>query len=712
MSRFPDYDDREVVRSGNGRGETFGDIMSRRISRRAFLQGTAAASAVAVAAAVVPEAAHAAPVARPNLSFEAIQPQPNTDDKIVVPATYTHAVLLRWGDPITADAPDFDAANQTAAAQEKQFGYNCDFVGFLPLPVGSTTANKGLLAVNHEYTNTDLMFRDYDPNNVTKDQVDVELAAHGLSVVEVERDTSNQWMYNRGSEFNRRYTATSPMTISGPAVDHEWLKTSADATGKDIRGTLNNCAGGKTPWGTVVTAEENFHQYFANVGQMDASDERKALHERYGLPEEASSRKWENFYDRFDASKEPNEPFRFGWAVEYDPYDPQMMPVKRTSIGRYRHEAQTFIVAPDGKVAVYSGDDARFEYVYKFVTEGTYNASDRAANMSLLDTGTLYVAKFNDDGSGEWMPLVFGEGPLTEANGFTSQADVLLKTRLAGDALGATKMDRPEDIEPNPVNKKVYIVLTNNTRRGTEGNEGTDAANPRDENKFGHIIELTETNDDHTATTFNWEILLLCGDPSDESTFFAGFPKEQVSPISNPDNVTFDNAGNLWIATDGQPGTLEFNDALFAVPVEGEQRGFVQQFFSSVAGSEVCGPEFNPDNTALFLAIQHPGDGGTWDEPLSTWPDGNTPPRPSVVVVQANNNGPIGLQATDGATGDQASPGALPQTGGMLDPTPWVAAAGLAAALGGAFLRRRGAQQADAGADATDAVAAAPDTEK
>jgi Predicted phosphatase len=319
-----------------------------------------------------------------------------------------------------------------------------------------------------------------------------------------------------------------------------------------------------------------------------------------------------------------------------------MKPVKRTWLGRFRHEAQTFAVTPSGRVAVYTGDDARFEYVYKFVTNGTYKPGDRQANMRLMDDGMLYVAKFNDDGTGEWLPLEFGKGPLTEANGFTSQGDVLIKTRQAADALGATKMDRPEDIEPNPVNQKVYMVMTNNTDRGKEGKPGPDAANPRAENKFGHIIEVTEDGNDYAATTFTWEIFMLCGDPEDDSTFFAGFDKSKVSPIATPDNITFDLKGNLWIATDGQPGTLKLNDGLFAVPVEGPGRGHLQQFFASVAGSEVCGPEFTPDNKSLFLAIQHPGEGGTFEEPVSNWPDGTQPVKPSVIAIRANNGGVIG----------------------------------------------------------------------
>lgn len=646
-------------------GERFEEVLRRRVSRRSFVKYLAIGSTAVAMPAVLSACAQQTPpqqvptntVAEANtatsetpatssLGFEAIQP--DTTDEITVPPGYVAAVLLRWGDPIHTMAAAFDPENQTPEAQSEQFGYNCDFNGYMPLPQGSSTPNHGLIVVNHEYTNPELMFPGYEVGNPTREQVDIELAAHGLSIVEIERSGGGEWNANLDSDFNRRITGTTEILITGTAAGHEWLQTSDDPTGTRVLGTLNNCAAGKTPWGTIVTAEENFHQYFANLESLDDNDPRKEIHDRYGLPEGISERAWENFHNRFDIGKEPNEPFRFGWAVEIDPYNPTSTPKKRTTLGRFRHEAQTFVVAPDGRVVCYTGDDERFEYVYKFITDGTFDSSNRTANMELLDSGTLYVARFNDDGSGEWMPLVHGEGPLTSANGFESQGDVLVKTRLAADALGATKMDRPEDMEPNPVNKKIYLALTNNTKRGVDdGAPGPDKANPRADNKYGHIIEFTEDGDDHAALTFTWEIFMLCGDPADSETetYFAGYPKDRVSKISAPDNVTFDTLGNLWISTDGMFSTLKVNDGIFAVPVDGPERGYVRQFLSSVKGCEVCGPEFNTDDTALFLNIQHPGEGGTFEDPVSTWPDGSAPPRPSLVVVQAENGNPIPLGA-------------------------------------------------------------------
>jgi secreted PhoX family phosphatase len=662
--------DKNRILSGKGTGETMAEILNRRFSRRGLVAAGSASVVVALDAratlAQTPEASPvdypvASPVASPvagesTLAFEGLTLQ--TGDATVVPEGYTAVPFLRWGDPLFTDSPAFDPAAQSAASQALQFGYNCDYIGWISLPLGSDSADHGLLVVNHEYTNPELMFAGYlTPNpeynaadeespeflaNPTQEIVDTELEAHGLSIVEVQRGADGTWSVVLDSGYNRRITATTPMVLTGPVAGAELAKTTEDPTGTEVIGTLNNCAGGTTPWGTVVSGEENFNQYFANFDALAETDPVKAIHDRFGLPESASERLWETFYPRFDLAQEPNEPIRFGWAVEIDPFDPASTPKKRTALGRAKHEGHTSTVAPSGHVAIYSGDDERFEYAYKFVTAGTYDAANREANLDLLDEGTLYVARFNDDGTGEWLPLVHGEGGLDEAAGFASQADILINPRAAADILGATKMDRPEDFETNPVNQKVYLVCTNNTNRAVEDNQGVDAANPRAENSSGHIIEITETDNDHASTTFTWDIFLLAGDPEDESTYFAGFPKDRVSPIASPDNITFDLQGNIWISTDGLPNSLDGNDGLFATPVEGSERGYLRQFFSSVTGAEVSGPVFNTDNTALFTAIQHPGEGGSVEEPITLWPDGEGVTRPTVVLITRNDGGPIG----------------------------------------------------------------------
>jgi uncharacterized protein len=641
----------DAVRSESGAGRTFEEVAAERYSRRDILKQGAGAAIVAMAAPAI--ARQVGQSENTKLDFEPVLP---TDlDEIRVPDGYECKVLLRWGDPLFADSPKFDPDKQTASSQAKQFGYNCDYVGFLPLPLGSNSSDHGLLVVNHEYSEGARMFPDYKERQ--KRHADTELAAHGMSVVEI-RKTMGEWEVVQGSRYNRRLTGETIFELSGPAAGVEAMKTKEDPTGRRVKGTLGNCAGGRTPWGTILSGEENFQGYFANLGQLNRHEELKKIHERYGVGVGPSWNLWEVHHDRFDVSKEPNEANRFGWVVEVDPYDPTSTPKKRTSLGRFRHEAATTHITPKGQVVLYSGDDARFEYVYKFVCAKSYNPDNREANKDIIDEGTLYVAVFESDGSGKWMPLVFGTGPLVPENGFRNQADVLINTRYAADLLGATKMDRPEDIEVNPVTGQVYVVLTNNTRR-TE--DQTDTANPRANNRHGHILEIFEDGGDHASERFTWEIFLLCGDPEDESTYFAGFPKEKVSAISSPDNIAFDLQGNLWIATDGMDTALKINDGFFAVPTEGAERGRCRMFFSSVKGSEVCGPEFTPDNRTLFLAIQHPGAGSSYDEPSTRWPDGGgLPPKPSVVVIQAKDHRRVGQsKVAEGEIGRASALGSI-----------------------------------------------------
>jgi len=627
--------------------EYFENIARRMFSRRLMLKGAAAGAGMLVltttglgkagkALAEVGSTIQAASAGTTmGLTFNPIAL--NAEDRVIVPAGYKSEILIRWGDPLFHDpGTGFEFGTQTAAQQERQFGYNCDWMGFLPL-----TADRALLCVNHEYTNPELMFNGYDAAAPTKEQVDYELAAHGFSVIHLERHRTRGWRYTLGAWWNRRITGTSPIRITGPAAGHALMKTKEDPAGFTVLGMLNNCSAGLTPWGTALTCEENFNQYFANNG-TNPDAKSKAAHTRYGLPAAASERKWERFYDRFDIAKEPNEPNRFGWVVEVDPHDPGSMPRKRTALGRFKHEAATTILAKDGRAVVYSGDDERFDYMYKFVSSGRANLEDRLANINLLDSGILYVAKFNDDGTGTWIPLVHGSNGLTASNGFADQAEVCIKTRLAGDQVGATKMDRPEDIETNPVNGKVYAAMTNNTQRGTTGRPGPDAANPRAENRHGHIIEITPTGGDHTATTFTWDIFIKCGDPAvDKETYYGGYPTSMVSPISSPDNIMFDKLGNLWIATDGQTGTFRRNDGVYAVPVEGPERGFARQFFSGVPGGETAALILSDNDDTLFVSIQHPAEGSTLESPTSKFPDGNEP-RPSVVFVMKDGGGTIG----------------------------------------------------------------------
>ncbi|MBY5660897.1 PhoX family protein [Rhizobium leguminosarum] len=635
---------------------TMGEIIGKRFSRRNFLQGSLAVSAIA--ATVSPIALMSADEARAadnkGSAFNFSEVEAGVDDKHHIAEGYNANILLRWGDAVLPGAPQFDPAKQTADAQNKQFGYNNDYVGFIPLE-GSN--EHGLLVVNHEYTNPHLMFPGLvqvvdgkiKQGALSKEQVDVEMAAHGGTIVEI-RKTEGKWQVVADGKYNRRITANTPMEITGPAAANDRLKTSADATGARAIGTINNCAGGVTPWGTYIMAEENFHGYFS--GALPEGHKEASNYKRYGVPEGAYE--WANFYDRFDLSKEPNEPNRFGWIVEVDVMDPTSAPKKRTALGRTKHEGAESIVAKNGKVVFYLGDDERFDYVYKFVTSAAFNPNDRAANMNLLDSGTLHVAKFNEDGTMQWLPMVFGQGPLTAENGFTSQADVLIECRRAGDALGATKMDRPEDVQPNSVNGKVYVMLTNNTRRKADQ---VDAANPRAENAFGHIIEISENDGDFTATSGKWEVLLKCGDPS-VAAVGATFSTETTKNgwFGMPDNCAVDSAGRLWVSTDGNNNKATGRtDGLWAVDTEGAARATSKLFFRVPVGAEMCGPLFTPDDETAFVAVQHPGDGGedwpghgrpSYYEDLSTrWPDfkPDMPVRPAVVAITKAGGGKIAV---------------------------------------------------------------------
>ncbi|CAL9472273.1 PhoX family protein [Streptomyces sp. enrichment culture] len=650
--------------SGN---EYVGDVIADALSRRSLMRAaavvtvaTAAGGAVLGAGAPEAHAAQAQSAAHKHgagkaqgargLRFTPVAP--NTADQVTVPRGYAQNVVIRWGEPILRGAPAFDPERQTAKAQAGQFGYNVDFLSLLPL---RGEPGRQILVANHEYTDENLMFRGYDAENPTREQVEIAWAAHGLSVVVVQEEhrTGKLTPVTR-HPLNRRLTATSVFEMTGPAAGSALLRTSADPTGRKVLGTLNNCAGGTTPWGTTLHGEENFNQYFANGSS--------ATDKRYGIGSGTTERKWERFDKRFDAAREPNESHRFGWVVELDPYDPDSTPRKRTALGRFKHEAAQPRLTDDGRPVVYMGDDERFDYFYKFVSsKRMMKGSSRAArehNLTLLDEGTLYVAKLtgdspaaeldgtgklpNDgefDGSGVWIPLATDN--VSHVPGMTAE-EVYVFTRLAADKVGATKMDRPEDVEPSPRTGRVYVALTNNSQRGTAGKPGVDEANPRARNKHGQILELAEHWDDPAADGFAWRLFLVAGDPEDPATYYAGYPKEKVSPISCPDNVAFDPYGNLWISTDGN--ALGTHDGLFGVATHGERRGELKQFLTVPVGAETCGPIIQ--NRRVLVAVQHPGevDGATVENPASAWPDGpGKLVRPSVVAVYREDGRPIGV---------------------------------------------------------------------
>jgi secreted PhoX family phosphatase len=643
-------------RSGN---PTIGDVIAERFNRRELMKGVLGVGAITAtlgpAALASPARANGNPT--PSFGFKELSSTPT--DNAEVAEGYDADVLIRWGDPVLAEAPAFDPYAQTAAGQARQFGYNNDYLGYFPLPGAAEPSGHGLLCINHEYTNEELMFpglgrqdtggplgRAKAFSGMTPELAAIEMMAHGGSVVEIRRQ-GGKWGVVANSRYARRITATTEMEITGPAAGHPRMRTKADPAGRKVLGMLNNCAGGRTPWGTWVTCEENVNGYFSGTLGPDHPERRNF--QRMGIPGRWMN--WADYHDRFDIVKEPNEANRFGWVVEIDPLDPTSVPKKRTALGRFKHEGAAGITARGGQYVIYSGDDERFDYVYKFVSEGRVSG-DRARDMTLLENGTLFVARYNADGTGDWLPLVFGQGPLTEANGFAGQADVLIEARRAGDLLGATRMDRPEDVEANPKTDKVYVMLTNNNRRKADE---VNPANPRADNRFGHIVEMLPDGRDHAAARFTWDILVRCGDPAVAAvgaTFNAATSKDGW--FGMPDNCAIDADGRLWVATDGNfPSRTGRNDGVWAMETEGAARGTAKLFFKCPYGAELCGPEFTPDGETFFVALQHPGEAdpedpnaapATFENPSTRWPDfkPDMPPRPAVVAITRKGGGKIG----------------------------------------------------------------------
>ena len=647
---------------------SFRDVVGLRLSRRTLLLGSGALAAGAVLPALVPTAGEASAAGRTRsggLPFTAIEPVPAATDDLVVPEGYEWFPIIRWGDPLFHTSPPFDPAVPDAEAQEEQFGYNNDYLDIL---VTDRRGRHALLCCNHEFVNRAIMF----PPRTGAAELELLralMAAVGFSVVELERSgKGRRWRYIRGARLNRRITATTPFLLTGAAAGDPLLQTGADPTGTRVLGTFNNCSGGTTPWGTILSGEENFHNYFQSnfPAGTPPTTPLYVQRRRYGfnLTRASSTYLWERVDPRFNATSPAyvNEPNRFGYIVEIDPHDPSSTPRKHTALGRFKHEGANVRVDADGRVAAYMGDDERFEYLYKFVSSRRFrpggSRSARANNLELLTDGDLYVARFSGEdradnanvGVGTWIPLVKdGVSVVPEM----SIADVLVFTRLAADAVQATRMDRPEDVQPHPRTGKVYVACTNNTQRGTAaGMPGADAANPRPDldanglplpggNKHGHVIEITEDDDRVDATTFSWNLLLVCGPPGEVGNYFAGY-EGPVSPISCPDNLAFDSEGNLWISTDGMQG-IAYCDALFKVPLAGEDRGRVQQFLATPINSETTGPVIHDRDGSVFVAVQHPGDGGSWAAQRSFFPDyldkrtarpGDwLGPRPSVVQV-------------------------------------------------------------------------------
>ena len=611
-------------------------------ARRVWIHGGLAALAAGALAPLFSGCA-ARPGAAPLLGFKGIAA--SRADAIVVPEGYVATALAAWGEPIGvagAMPPWREDAAGSAAEQALQMGMHHDGIHFYPL-AGSST--RGLLAMNHEYVDDGLLHADglktWSAEKVAKSQ-----AAHGIAVIEVER-TGDAWAMVRPSAYARRITAGTRFALGGPAAGHALMKTAADPDGRTVLGTFNNCASGKTPWGTYLSGEENFVHYFA-LG--DALPDAHQM--RWGLRKAAFYR-WNEHDERFDTARHPNEPNRFGWVVEVDPMDPKSTPVKRTALGRAAHEGAWIAVTKENRAVVYSGEDSRFEYIYKFVSRDPIapagnGLTQAQANRELLDHGTLFVARFDSDGGGRWLPLVHGQGSLTAANGFADQGEVVIKARQASDALGATKMDRPEWLAIDQKSGEVYCSLTNNSARGAPGQPGLDAANPRANNAMGHIIRWKDDGD-FDATTLRWSLLVLAGDPANARPEAKGNVHGDI--FACPDGLMLDTRGVLWIQTDAHAKDMnqgEFarigNNQMLACD---RHSGEIRRFLTGPVNCEITGATQTPDGTTMFINIQHPGetpsDRSDPAEPnrFSKWPGGGRP-RSATVVIRRKDGGVIG----------------------------------------------------------------------
>ncbi len=619
-------------------------------ARRTLLQGGLGATLAALFAPLSATLAGCATPggSGPRIGFKSVPV--SRADSIVVPEGYVAQVIAPWGEPVgvagamPAWKPD---ASNTAADQALQMGMHHDGMHFYALDgADAATSRRGLLVMNHEYTDDGLLHSD-GLANWSAEKVRKAQAAHGVSVIEVALGGSGAdagWQVVRPSRHARRFTASTPFTVGGPAAGHALMRTAADPAGRTVLGTLNNCASGMTPWGTYLSGEENWAFYFNGPEKPDAHQAR------WGIRKTDYFR-WHLHDERFDATRHPNEPNRFGWVVEIDPMDPTSTPVKRTALGRAAHEGAWVGTTRDGRAVVYSGEDARFEYIYKFVSRDRIAPGGAKANATLLDHGTLYVARFDADGTGRWLPLVHGQGPLTAANGFADQGEVVIKARQASDLLGATKMDRPEWLAIDPATREVFCTLTNNSSRGGSNQPGPDAANPRANNVMGQIIRWVDDGD-FDGTSMRWNHLVLAGDPAQARAEAQGNIRGDL--FACPDGVTFDARGVLWIQTDmsssamhkGELAAFGNNQMLACDTRSGE----IRRFLTGPVGCEITGCTITPDGRTMFINVQHPGESpsersdAAQPTRFSTWPDGPGAgrPRSATVVIRRRDGGVIG----------------------------------------------------------------------
>ena len=683
MSSF----DPENIPSNPSNNTTFNELVERVRSRRGFLKSGLGLGAVGFLGAGLtacgsddddtpsapetpdtgapgqPGVPPVDPAPVPMLGFKAIPA--SSGDTIVVPEGYRSAVLTRWGDPLFSNSPAWAGdASDTAAAQALQFGDNHDGMHFFPLSEDSST--EGLLVMNHEYINDEYFFTPGVTGATSLEATRKSQHAHGVSVAHVRLENGN-WKVVVPSPYNRRIHANTPFLLTGPAAGHAMLQTAADPTRTISLGTINNCGNGYTMWGTYLTCEENFNGYFGTARETPRVDKRNAAQRRYGVSKDSTSNGWETQDARFDYVANPNEANRMGWIVEIDPFDPSSTPKKRTALGRFKHENAAQTLAKNNRVVVYMGDDQANDYIYKFVSDGIFDAATPMLNRNLLETGTLYVAQFDAGaatgdmmGTGKWIALRLDTATVdgrTLAATFADQGEILINARLAGDAVGATKMDRPEWVTVHPQTGEVYCTLTNNSGR-TE----TDDANPRPANRYGQIVRWREAGNDAAAMTFEWDLFVLAGNAKAAEGLAAG--SANITPdnlFNSPDGLAFDSRGRLWIQTDGSNANTGIyegmgnNQMLVADPKAGPGNGEIRRFLVGPSGCEITGITFTPDLKFVFVNVQHPGEYGSHPRAaaapgpdvdalaFSAWPErSGGRPRSGTVVIWKEDGGEVG----------------------------------------------------------------------
>jgi len=667
-------------------------------SRRAVLGGLVGMPLLNLAGCVT--SGPTTPAAAASMNFASVAA--TNADTVSLPPGYSFRTLIAWGDALfdTVSA-DFDPDALTRAEQEQRFGQNCDMLAALPHSYAFPPPRDGdrmILCVNNEYASPELMFPALErPEQFSAAHLEALFASVGVSVVEIERDGAG-WRALKsaapGQGFNRRITPFTPVRITGPAAQHPWVVAASAAfngsepgarDGEVTCGTLQNCAGGLTPWGTFLSAEENFDSVFAGTPDDIATPSRDEAYRRdvetHGYPADYIPRSIAP--SQFRIADNPHGPALFGWIVEIDPYDPNSTPKKRTALGRKKNECANTAIGRDGRIAVYTGDDERNQHLYKFVTRGRFDPSNRLANMDLLDDGDLYVAQFLEDGQGRWLKLTMeAANAAAQAAGspirFADQGDLVMQVRYAAELLGATPLDRPEDVEPViDANWRgdgaVIMACTKNPDRtfdapGSPRRQSPDPAAAQD-NLAGHILRLDEANGDNSAEHFTWDVFALCGDPDANalvqetrsglpahvSVALNGQPTFTGDRFACPDNILIDSTRRVWISTDGNDGVFrDCNDSVVVTPADVALPRPVKRFLVGPVGSEICGPLMTPDERAFMCCIQHPGGNTVAGEdywrlrwtgapPPSNFPDGGQSwPRSAVVVITRDDGGRIG----------------------------------------------------------------------